>query len=172
MRYIGCSTHPAWAVMEAVLVSEMKGYARYVSEQPPYNLLDRRIENELIPLCQRYGIDIGLSEITYEATREEFLARPVDCVAVKGKEEPIVVYELLGPRDEAAKDVLAFGEACTAGFEQYRGRAFEAACESYERALALKPGDEAATQLLERCRVYAKDEPPVDWTGVVKLTTK
>lgn len=58
VRYIGCSTHPAWAVMEAILVSEMKGYARYVSEQPPYNLLDRRIENELIPMCQRYGVGI------------------------------------------------------------------------------------------------------------------
>jgi aryl-alcohol dehydrogenase-like predicted oxidoreductase len=56
--YIGCSTHPAWAVMEAVLVSEIKGYARYISEQPPYNLLDRRIENELIPMCQRYGLGI------------------------------------------------------------------------------------------------------------------
>jgi len=38
VRYIGCSTHPAWAVVEAVLVSEMKGYVRFVSEQPPYNL--------------------------------------------------------------------------------------------------------------------------------------
>jgi len=54
--YIGCSTHPAWHVMEALLVSEMKGYARYVAESPPYNLLDRRIENELVPLCQRYGL--------------------------------------------------------------------------------------------------------------------
>lgn len=58
VRYIGCSTHPAWAVMEALMVSELKGYARYISEQPPYNLLDRRIENELIPMCQRHGIGI------------------------------------------------------------------------------------------------------------------
>lgn len=40
------------------MVSQMKGYARYVSEQPPYNLLDRRIENELVPLCQAYGLSI------------------------------------------------------------------------------------------------------------------
>ena len=53
VRYIGCSTHPAWMVMEALAVSERLGLARYVSEQPPYNLLDRRIENELIPLAQR-----------------------------------------------------------------------------------------------------------------------
>jgi len=58
IRYIGCSTHPAWAVMEALMVSELKGYVRYVSEQSPYNLLDRRIENELVPMCQRHGIGI------------------------------------------------------------------------------------------------------------------
>jgi len=56
VRYIGCSTHPAWMVMEALAVSERYGYARYVSEQPPYNLLDRRIENELVPLAQRYNL--------------------------------------------------------------------------------------------------------------------
>lgn len=58
VRYIGCSTHPAWMVMEALATSERLGLARYVSEQPPYNLLDRRIENELIPLAQRYDLAI------------------------------------------------------------------------------------------------------------------
>ncbi len=58
VRYVGCSTHPAWMVMEALATSERCGYARYVSEQPPYNLLDRRIENELVPLAQRYDLAI------------------------------------------------------------------------------------------------------------------
>ena len=58
VRYIGCSTHPAWLVMEALAVSERLHLARYVSEQPPYNLLDRRIENELIPLALRYQLAI------------------------------------------------------------------------------------------------------------------
>lgn len=58
VRYVGCSTHPAWKVMEALMVSELKGFARYVSEQSPYNLLDRRIENELVPLCTSYGLGI------------------------------------------------------------------------------------------------------------------
>jgi aryl-alcohol dehydrogenase-like predicted oxidoreductase len=43
-------------VMEALMISERLGIARYISEQPPYNLLDRRIENELVPLAQRYGV--------------------------------------------------------------------------------------------------------------------
>lgn len=58
VRYIGSSTAPAWKVMEALMVSELKGYVRFVSEQPPYNLLDRRIENELVPLCQAHGLAI------------------------------------------------------------------------------------------------------------------
>jgi aryl-alcohol dehydrogenase-like predicted oxidoreductase len=56
--YVGCSTHPAWMVMEALATSERYNLARYISEQPPYNLLDRRIENELVPLCQRHGLAI------------------------------------------------------------------------------------------------------------------
>ncbi len=58
VHYIGCSTHPAWLVMEALAVSERLHLARYVSEQPPYNLLDRRIENELIPLALRHQLAI------------------------------------------------------------------------------------------------------------------
>jgi aryl-alcohol dehydrogenase-like predicted oxidoreductase len=58
VRYIGCSTHPAWMVVEALAASERRGFARYVSEQPPYNLLDRRIENELLPMAARYGLAI------------------------------------------------------------------------------------------------------------------
>lgn len=58
VRYIGCSTHPAWMVMEALSISERYGLNRYISEQPPYNLLDRRIENELVPLCQKYDLAI------------------------------------------------------------------------------------------------------------------
>ena len=58
VRYIGSSTHPAWKIMEAIMASELKGYVRFISEQPPYNLLDRRIENELVPMCQAYGLGL------------------------------------------------------------------------------------------------------------------
>jgi aryl-alcohol dehydrogenase-like predicted oxidoreductase len=58
VRYIGCSTFPAWMVMEALAISERHGLARYVTEQPPYNLLDRRIENELVPLAERYNLGL------------------------------------------------------------------------------------------------------------------
>jgi 1-deoxyxylulose-5-phosphate synthase len=56
VRYIGCSTAPAWRILEMLGVSEQRGWVRVVSEQPPYNLLDRRIENELVPMCQKHGL--------------------------------------------------------------------------------------------------------------------
>jgi aryl-alcohol dehydrogenase-like predicted oxidoreductase len=56
VRYLGSSTAPAWHLVEALMTSDRCGLERFVSEQPPYNLLDRRIENELVPMCQRYGL--------------------------------------------------------------------------------------------------------------------
>jgi len=58
VRYIGSSTAPAWKVLEGIKISEEKGLSRFISEQPPYNLLDRRIENELVPMCREYGLGI------------------------------------------------------------------------------------------------------------------
>src|SRR5262249_49590166 len=56
VRWVGASTFPAWMVMEGLAIAARDGVPAYVSEQPPYNLLDRRIENELVPLTERYGL--------------------------------------------------------------------------------------------------------------------
>ena len=56
VRYIGTSTFGAWQIVESIYVAKEFGLNRFVCEQPPYNLLDRRIERELIPMAQTYGI--------------------------------------------------------------------------------------------------------------------
>jgi len=56
VRYIGTSTFAAWQVMEALMVSKELHLNRFICEQPPYNLLDRRIERELLPMARTYGI--------------------------------------------------------------------------------------------------------------------
>ena len=58
VRYVGSTTHPAWMVLEAVLVAQQRNLVPYISEQPPYNLLDRRAENELVPLALKYGLGL------------------------------------------------------------------------------------------------------------------
>lgn len=58
VRYIGTSTFPSWRVIESLWASERLGLNRFVTEQPPYHLLDRSIERELIPMAQTYGLAI------------------------------------------------------------------------------------------------------------------
>lgn len=58
VRYAGTSKHPVSLIMEGIFTAEKLGLPRFVSEQPPYNLLDRRPENELLPACVRHKVGI------------------------------------------------------------------------------------------------------------------
>lgn len=58
IRYMACSTHPAWRTVEAMHLADRYGFPKIVCEQPPYNLLDRRIENEILPMCRAYDIGV------------------------------------------------------------------------------------------------------------------
>lgn len=58
VRYIGTSTFAAWQVVESLWQSEKHGLNRFVTEQPPYHILDRRVERELFPVAQSYGLGI------------------------------------------------------------------------------------------------------------------
>lgn len=56
VRYIGTSTFAAWQFVESLWASEKHGLNRFVCEQQPYNLLDRRVERELMPMARTYGV--------------------------------------------------------------------------------------------------------------------
>ncbi len=56
VRYIGTSTFAAWQFVETLWTSERYGLNRFVCEQQPYNLLDRRVERELMPMALTYGV--------------------------------------------------------------------------------------------------------------------
>jgi 1-deoxyxylulose-5-phosphate synthase len=58
VRYIGCSNYLAYQVARALGRSDVRGWARFVSVQPRYNLLYREIERELLPLCGQEGIGV------------------------------------------------------------------------------------------------------------------
>jgi len=52
IRYFGATTSPSWKIAESKLLSEFKNLSHAISEQLPYNLLDRRVENEILPACE------------------------------------------------------------------------------------------------------------------------
>jgi aryl-alcohol dehydrogenase-like predicted oxidoreductase len=58
VRAIGSSTFPASEIVEAQWVSERRGLARFRTEQPPYSILNRGIEREVLPVCERYGMGV------------------------------------------------------------------------------------------------------------------
>jgi aryl-alcohol dehydrogenase-like predicted oxidoreductase len=58
VRYIGCSNFAAWQVVEAQWVARTEHLAPVISAQNQYNLLDRRIERDLAPACDRYGLGV------------------------------------------------------------------------------------------------------------------
>ncbi len=58
IRYFGCSTFPAHQIVEAQWVAERRNRERFVTEQPPYSILVRSIEADVLPVCQQYGMGV------------------------------------------------------------------------------------------------------------------
>jgi aryl-alcohol dehydrogenase-like predicted oxidoreductase len=58
VRYLGTSTYPPSAIVEAQWVAERRGRERFVCEQPPYSLVYRGVETDVLPTCQRYGMGV------------------------------------------------------------------------------------------------------------------
>jgi aryl-alcohol dehydrogenase-like predicted oxidoreductase len=58
VRYIGSSTFPAHQIVQAQWVAEKRGRERFVCEQPPYSMLIRRIEADVLPVCEQYGMGV------------------------------------------------------------------------------------------------------------------
>jgi aryl-alcohol dehydrogenase-like predicted oxidoreductase len=58
IRYFGSSTFPADQIVEAQWVAERRGHGRFVTEQPPYSILVRGIEREMLPVAQSYGMGV------------------------------------------------------------------------------------------------------------------
>jgi aryl-alcohol dehydrogenase-like predicted oxidoreductase len=58
VRYIGSSTYPAHEIVEAQYVARNRGRERFVCEQPPYSLLVRGIERDVLPVAQQYGMGV------------------------------------------------------------------------------------------------------------------
>jgi aryl-alcohol dehydrogenase-like predicted oxidoreductase len=58
VRYIGSSTFAAWELVESYWVSDRRNLVRFICEQPPYSILARRIEVDVLPVCQKYGTGV------------------------------------------------------------------------------------------------------------------
>jgi adenylate cyclase len=119
-----------------------------------------------------YGSYILISESTREAAGAAIETRELDFVMVKGKHQPIRVYELIGLAGQTDEKLLKKARAFETALEQYRARRFEAAQAAFEAIPAAHGPDHASDEYAARCRHFRAEPPPPDWNGSWALTEK
>lgn len=122
---------------------------------------------------KQYGCDIVISESTFQPCADRIWYRELDQIRVKGKTQPVKVYELVGlksePLDEKKQQII---ELYHQGRDYYLNRKFTKAMSQFGTILEDIEQDKAAALYLERCQQYLKNAPPDDWDGVYSLTEK
>jgi adenylate cyclase len=117
-----------------------------------------------------YGTHILLSESTFNQIQDEFLCRELDLVRVKGRQQPVAIYELLG--DKTARAQFPWLAPFTAGLAAYRQGQWNKAAARFQEVLTQRPGDPPTLCFLQRLATYQQQPPPPDWQGVFSLETK
>lgn len=124
--------------------------------------LASRLEN----LTKEYGVEIIVSESTYEKVKDNFTFRKLDRVKVKGKKIPINIYELCIEPDK--KFLSQFEKA----FSLYLKSKFQESLKEFEKAKSIKKDDKTCGIFIGRCIEYAKNPPSSDWDGSFEMTHK
>jgi adenylate cyclase len=120
-----------------------------------------------------YKTYIMISEFTYEHVKDYFYTRPLDLIRVKGKSQPIAVYELRGKKDKPMSQAdIDFCELYNKGIEAYKNQNWDDGIDHFESCIKLKPNDYPAELYRSRCIDYKFKGPGVDWDGVMTLTEK
>ena len=119
-----------------------------------------------------YNTLILLGPRTYELAEPDIEAREVDRLRVKGKLEPVVVYELMARKGELPAEKRRAADLFLEGLASYKNRDFAAAKDRFQAALAVDPSDGPSTVYLHRADEYLQAPPPPDWDGVYVLKSK
>jgi adenylate cyclase len=122
---------------------------------------------------KQYGANILISEYTYAQLRGTYRSRQVDRVVVKGKTEPVGVFELLDyhtaesfPNIVKALGKFRDGMRCYRAGEWQRGR------DKFATVLKINPDDKCSQVYVERCEYLMENADPKDWDGIWTLTSK
>jgi len=118
---------------------------------------------------KHYGTAILISEATFRQVQGMFMVRELDRLRVKGRRQPVTVYELLGPGEQGTSAWLT---AFQAGLMAYRARDWAEASRRFEEVLRQKPKDPPARLFLHRCRAFQVEPPPPEWDGLLVLEEK
>lgn len=136
------------------------------------------LSSRLEGLNKDYGTHVIVNETTYQAARGDgFIFRELDLMRVKGKLQPVTIYQLMGRQkdfaaDGSAETVRSQVEMFARARELYCRRQWKAAQNSFQKILDEWPKDGPSRVYLERCQEYSAAEPAENWDGVFVMTHK
>jgi adenylate cyclase len=136
------------------------------------------LSSRLEGLNKDYGTHILVNETTYAAAKDEgFVFRELDLIRVKGKLQPVTIYELIGRAGQnsvygAPEDVHARISLFQQARGLYRKRAWAEAQKTFQMILDKWPDEGPSRTYWKRCQDYLFDEPSSGWDGVFTMTHK
>ena len=132
----------------------------YTAMGDPVNLASR-----LEGLNKEYSTSIIISQTVLNELPDEFIYRLLDIVVVKGKTEPVPIYELVSRKGDVTGSDSEFLEMFGKAVNSYLEKDWEKALFRFEKLLGLRPDDQACKIFIERCREYRDNPPGHDWAG-------
>jgi adenylate cyclase len=136
------------------------------------------LSSRLEGLNKDYGTHILVNETSFVAAKGDgFVFRELDLIRVKGKLQPVTIYELIGRASEntvygSPGEVRARVELFQQAHVFYRQRRWEEAQKTFQSLLDKWPDDGPSRTYWKRCQDYLFDEPPAGWDGVFTMTHK
>jgi adenylate cyclase len=130
------------------------------------------LASRLEGINKEYGTCILISEMTLRQIQQELVCREVDKVRVKGRLEPVRIYEVLGFPENVKDETRKACEAFEQGLVQYRERQWSEALDNFQAVLQYVPDDGPSQCYIERCLGYQQTPPPESWNGVFDMRSK
>ena len=129
------------------------------------------LASRLEGMTKQYRVAVLINETTHEQVQDQFVAREVDKIRVKGKKHPVTVYELLAPVSQL-KEYESLLANYNAALESYRACDWIDAAGKFGTIMITRPYDGPTQVLLQRCLEFMDDPPPPDWDGVYIAKSK
>ena len=121
---------------------------------------------------KEYGTRTIVGEDTWTRVQAAFEGRELDWIRVKGKAQPVAIYELLAEAGRLSEPRRAVRDTFAAGLGHYRAQRWGEAADAFHAVLAIDEADDASRIFVQRCASYAESPPPADWDGVHVMKTK
>jgi adenylate cyclase len=123
--------------------------------------------------CKQYGAKMLVSDATVKKLKGTYRMREADRVVVKGKTEPVVIFECLDYHTEASfPNPMEVINHFKDGLAKYRRQDWEKAKGAFQEALKAHRGDKLSKIYMERCDYFQKNPPEKEWDGVWVMKEK